>query len=102
MEGSNGLRHSLSQWETWIYLMSLKPAAERPKEDKSKIDEVIGKGAKVREDEKEEKEEWTMITVRLPKRMVNDMNTEIKKRTGLSRNAWILEAFDEKLRNKNE
>ena len=78
--------------------MSLKPPAERSKEDKSKIDEVINKGAKVKEDSKKEKEEWTMITVRLPKRMIKGMDTEIEKRTGLSRNAWILEAFDEKLR----
>ncbi len=76
--------------------MSLKPAPERNKEEKSKIDDVISKGGKVAEDTKKDKEEWTMITVRLPKRMLKDMDIETGKRIGLSRNAWILEAIQEK------
>lgn len=67
--------------------MALKPPPER------KINQFVNKGGDVTE-----KEEWTMITVRLPTNLLKDIDQETKKRIGLSRNAWILEAFQEKLK----
>ena len=86
--------------------MALKPPPEKTIQHKNKeIEKVINKGGKVAEESgKEEiaqKEEWTMITVRLPKWMLKDIDKETDDRPGLSRNAWILESLQEKLKDEN-
>lgn len=67
--------------------MALKPAPER------KINQLINKGGSVTE-----KEGWTLISVRIPQKLLKEVDQETKTRIGLSRNAWILEAFQEKLK----
>jgi hypothetical protein len=44
------------------------------------------------------KRDFKLIVARMPKKMLKEIDNSNEKRTGLSRNAWILEAFDEKLR----
>lgn len=80
--------------------MALKPAPEKSKEKKNSekaIEEIVNKGGRVAEENKEEKEKWTMISVRLPEWMLKDIDKETSNRSGLSRNAWILESFQDKL-----
>lgn len=72
--------------------MALKPPPEKDKE--KKINEFVNKGGDIAQ-----KDTWTMITVRLPSYLLKEIDNETKKRIGLSRNAWILEAFQEKLKN---
>lgn len=76
--------------------MVLKPPPGKYKEEE--IEKIVNKGGKVAEESlKQEKEEWAMITVRLPKWMLKDIDKEINSRPGLSRNAWILEVFQNNL-----
>lgn len=40
---------------------------------------------------------WKMISLRVPLNYLKDIESILKKRLGLSRTAWILEAIQEKL-----
>lgn len=43
-------------------------------------------------------EKWNLITLRIPFYMLDSIGIIMVSRPGLSRNAWILEAIQEKLR----
>jgi predicted HicB family RNase H-like nuclease len=74
--------------------MALNPPPEKKNRSKEKeIDKIINQGAG-----ETAKEEWKMITLRLPELLLRDVDFETEKRIGLSRNAWILEAIQEKLK----
>lgn len=62
---------------------------------KAKINEkdiasVINKGAEVVEDQKKQ-DEWTTICLRLPKKMLEEIDQSCAKQIGLSRNAYLLQ-----------
>jgi hypothetical protein len=63
------------------------------------IDELISKGASVKEDIKnnDNKKKSTFLNLRIPKDMLSQINEVMKKRVGISRIGWILEAIHEKL-----
>ena len=62
--------------------------------------EVISRGGHVKEDDKSE--EWTCISLRISKGLLERISGSLLKRIGLTRNAWILEAIQEKLGGNNE
>lgn len=64
------------------------------------IDTLISRGAPVSEDKKKEfdPKKSTHINLRIPKNMLNQVDEVMKKRVGISRIGWILEAIQEKLK----
>lgn len=81
--------------------MGIKPPPqEKDKSKEEKIEMIINKGGRVAEESlvQQEKDKWTLISVRLPASLLNEIDEKLDKRIGLSRNAWILEAFQEKLK----
>lgn len=66
------------------------------------IDALISKGAHVIEDNKKESntKKSTHINLRIPKDMLAQINDCMKRRVGISRIGWILEAIQEKINNE--
>ncbi len=62
------------------------------------IDELISKGAPVNEDMKKNVESWVMINLRLPSWMLQEIDSIMESRVGMSRNAWLLEAINDKIK----
>lgn len=60
------------------------------------LDKVIAQGGHVSADQK--KHGWISIQLRLSGDMIESIGSSLKQRIGLSRNAWILEAIQEKLK----
>lgn len=61
------------------------------------IEEVIDQGAHVIEDRVRVSNDWTLISVRLPKEMLKIIDEARSKSVGLSRNAWILQQLQNAL-----
>jgi predicted DNA binding CopG/RHH family protein len=64
------------------------------------VDALINKGAKVKEDiQKEDKKdkEWVVINVRISSEMLEAVDRDVKRKVGITRTGWILQAIDEKL-----
>lgn len=77
--------------------MSVRKAPNDPKDPKS----IISRGGEVRSDRNENAEEEAtsvQINLRTPPILVDRIEKALKKRIGLSRNAWILEAIQEKIK----
>jgi hypothetical protein len=81
--------------------MVKKLIEKKPEEKSVDIDKLLSKGAPVREDVAEEKEEskWTHINFRIPTDMIKKVDEALKDRVGISRNGWLLEAINDKLKN---
>jgi hypothetical protein len=67
------------------------------------VDKIVNKGAPVKEDvkkeEKKEKEDkWKLVPIRMPEKLLKELDDKIKNRIGLSRNAWILESIQKNLK----
>lgn len=78
---------------------------KKPENDKPNIDKLLSKGAPVKEDMAElEKEEskWTHINFRMPTQMLKKVDEALNDRVGISRNGWLLEAVQEKLKRSQE
>lgn len=80
--------------------MPVKPLYQAPNESK-KIEEFINKGGKVSADEKEDKDEWTMISVRIPKSLLKQIDEKRSQFIGITRNTWILQLFQKELLEKD-
>ena len=67
---------------------------------KSKVermqDEIISKAGSVVADL--EKDRWVVVSLRLTKKLIEQIEEDKKDRIGISRNAWILEAIQEKIK----
>lgn len=70
------------------------------KQSERSIEEIVNKGAPVKEDVKQEhqKEIWKLVPVRMPEKLLKELDEKIEKRIGLSRNAWILESIQKNLK----
>jgi len=68
------------------------------------IDKLISKGADIIENDeiKISKNLWTHLNLRIPTSMINEIEQVMKKRVGISRTGWILEAIQEKLQRIND
>ena len=68
------------------------------KPDEKAREEFISKGSQSPADiKKKDENEWTNILVRIKKSALNDINERLKRRMGMKRNSWVLEAIQEKL-----
>jgi predicted HicB family RNase H-like nuclease len=59
--------------------------------------QIISKGGSVFSDKNAE-EEWTTVSLRITKELIETIDKELKERIGISRNAWILEAIQQKIK----
>lgn len=67
--------------------------------DQKTIDKLIDKGARVKEDNKDDEEKMHYnLNLRVPVDLFLDMEEVHQKRVGISRTGWILEAIQEKIR----
>jgi hypothetical protein len=74
--------------------MADKAVLRRPKD----IDAVINRGGASAASQGVEREKERIFNLRVPERMVEQVDALRKKRTGkISRNTWILEAIEDKL-----
>lgn len=81
--------------------MAVKRPFKKPIEKSVNIEELIGKGALVKEDklsQSAEEKKWTHINLRVPTNMLEDIDTLLEDRVGITRTGWILEAIQEKLK----
>lgn len=67
----------------------------------SRVDILISKGSPVKEDQIKETTKWTNINLRMPSEMLKEIDNVVKDRIGMSRNAWLLEAISDKIKNDN-
>lgn len=63
---------------------------------KIQIEDAIDKGAGVKE-ESLENDELVTISLRLKKSMLTKLNECVKKKVGMHRNGWILQAIDKQM-----
>jgi hypothetical protein len=75
-------------------------AKKQKKTDQSIRHEIISRGGHVTKD-LEKKVNYTYC-LNLPQRLNIEIMDKLKDRLGLSKNAWILEAIQEKLKRENE
>jgi predicted HicB family RNase H-like nuclease len=71
------------------------------KKNKKEIEDpikIISKGGHVSEDLKSNKYSFKNINLRLPEDMFHAIDDYVEKRIGISRNGWILQCLDEKLK----
>ncbi len=76
--------------------MVVKPPPSSNETDSKAIDQFINKGGKTKSDN-ENKDEWTLISLRLPKTLLDSVDAKRSKQIGLSRNAWILQMIQKGL-----
>lgn len=76
--------------------MSVRKPLEKSKEEVD-VDALIDGGAKVKEDLKKEDKEWTVINVRISTKMLEAVDRDVKRKVGITRTGWILQAIDKKL-----
>lgn len=97
-----GVRNK-NQRSTGVVHMAVRKPVEKPKQSEAYIDKLISKGALVLEDIKlEEEKKNTHLNFRLPTEMLKKVDEALKDRVGISRNGWILEAIDEKLKKEKK
>jgi len=58
---------------------------------KANISSIISKGAPVKEDVKDDA--WTHISLRIPKHLINTIDSQVSKTIGLTRTGWILQTL---------
>lgn len=78
--------------------------AKKPKKvDEAQIEAIINKGGTVGEEEPKRKstskKKLQRVHVRIPESFLEEIDEAVEKRIGMSRNSWILEAIQEKLKN---
>jgi hypothetical protein len=66
------------------------------------IEEIINKGADVTQDRISINDEWTMISVRLPKSLLKQIDECRETSLGMTRNAWILQQFQKILSDEGQ
>lgn len=77
--------------------MSVRKHVNKRKVVEADVEALIEKGAKVKEDHIAESRKWTYINLRITLEMLNDVDECVKKRVGITRTGWILEAVYEKI-----
>jgi hypothetical protein len=81
--------------------MAEKTVLRRPQD----IDAVINRGgssAASQEDSEDSEEQERVFNLRVPESLVNEVDALRKRRTGkISRNTWILEAIEDKIKRES-
>lgn len=68
-----------------------------PKKELPSIDDIIDRGGEVLADKEDQKKKWTNFTLRIPKDLLEQIDSVLDSRIGISKTGWILEAIQEKL-----
>ena len=78
--------------------MAEKSVLRRPQD----IDAVINRGGSSAGSQEENKEKERIFNLRVPESLVEQVDTLRKRRTGkISRNTWILEAIEDKIKRES-
>lgn len=72
----------------------------KKKIEKSVIDSFVSKGGEVQSDQ-EMKPSVARVTIRLPSKWLEKIDAAVEERCGMNRNAWLLQAAQEKLEREN-
>lgn len=72
----------------------------KKKIEKSVIDSFVSKGGEVQSDQ-ETKTSIARVTIRLPSKWLDKIDKAVAGRCGMNRNAWLLQAAQEKLEREN-
>ena len=79
--------------------MSVRKPLEKTKDKNVNIEALIDRGAPVKgETNLHQKKKWKFINIRIPEEMVKEMDSIRSSRVGITRNGWILESIQEKLK----
>lgn len=84
--------------------MSVRKQLQTTKSEKFSIvdvDALINKGAKVKDDVKDEKKKWPIINLRISEEMLSEVDKRVEGTVGITRTGWILQAIYEKLKHEN-
>jgi hypothetical protein len=73
----------------------------KKKIEKSVIDSFVSKGGEVKSD-LETKNSVARVTIRLPGKWLEKIDEAVEGRCGMNRNAWLLQAAQEKLERDGE
>lgn len=85
--------------------MAVRRALEKqPPPHQYDLDELLDRGAKVKEDNKiiAEPNHYAHINLRVPEKLLKELSICLKDRVGISRTGWILEAIHEKLQKQKK
>lgn len=82
--------------------MVVKKPLDKNATQKVNIEELIDRGARVKEDNKETEKKWSHVNLRMPTQLLSNVDEALEDRIGISRNGWLLEAIDEKLKRAKE
>ena len=78
--------------------MAEKSVLRRPQD----IEEVINRGGSSAASQEENQEKERIFNLRVPESLVEQVDTLRKRRTGkISRNTWILEAIEDKIKRES-
>ena len=78
--------------------MAEKSVLRRPQD----IEEVINRGGSSAASQEEDQEKERIFNLRVPESLVEQVDTLRKRRTGkISRNTWILEAIEDKIKRES-
>lgn len=72
----------------------------KKKIEKSVIDSFVAKGGEVQADQ-DIKNYIARVTIRLPEKWLKKIDEAVDARCGMNRNAWLLQAAQEKLEREN-
>lgn len=64
---------------------------------KKRLEDVIDKGAGIKEEGVNNDEEYVTISLRMKKGMLKKLNECVKNKVGITRNGWILQAIDKQM-----
>ena len=67
---------------------------------KKLIEEVLSKGGLASSEREDHSKECTTISLRIPNKLMKEVNNTVKDTIGISRTGWILQAMYEKLNKK--
>ena len=62
------------------------------------IAKLIDKGAPVKEDVIEDSQKWVNINLRIPKEMLNEIDSAVEECIGITRTGWILQTLQKELK----
>lgn len=65
-------------------------------------EEMISRAGRVSADNVSDNEEWSHFCLRIPKKMLQEIDQALKSRIGIKKTGYILEAIQEKLRKTND
>lgn len=71
------------------------------KKEPISLEEIINRGGEVVADKARYKKEWVNFCLRVPAKLLIEIDNVIEERIGISKTVWILEAIQEKLRKDN-